>query len=270
MAMAHGIASVSRTELTQRRKQLRQKRRVRALQGSWRVVAVSALAGGSVWLATLPDWLIRKPDQIAIEGNQFIPTRTIRSLLPVDYPQSLLRLQPEALAKELKAKAPISEVRVSRRLFPPGLTIQVQERYPAAITEALITNSSAAQVTELGLLDASGMWTPLERYNAVKQTLKLPDLKVVGQRSTYQSYWPKLYEVVRRSPVKISEINLQNPANLILKTELGTVYFGPFSPQFQSQLAALDRMRKLPERVKLDQMAYIDLSNPASPMIQMN
>lgn len=270
MAMARGITPVSRTRLIQRRQQLRQQRRVRALQGGWRLIAVSALAGGSLWLVTLPDWLIRKPEQIVIQGNQFIPAHTIRSLLPVHYPQSLLRLQPDAIARELKTKTPISEVRVNRYLFPPGLSVQVQERYPAALTESLLTTAAGTQTTEVGVLDANGMWTPLERYNAVKQSLKLPSLKVIGHRSTYQSYWPKMYEMLRRSPVKIFELNLENPANLILKTELGIIHLGPFTPQFQAQLTALDRMRKLPERVQLHEIAYINLKNPSAPTIQMN
>jgi cell division protein FtsQ len=283
--MSSGIVSVSQSELTQRRRKLRQQRRVRTVQNGWRVLAVCALAGGSVWLATLPDWVIRQADQVSIEGNQFIPAHIIRGLLPIQYPQSILRVQPEQIARELKTKAPISDVVVGRKLFPPGLIIQVKERHPVAIaimtpavgqTLAPPTNKPASPDKppqtangQVGLLDENGMWIPLENYAALQRTLKLPTLKVIGNRDLYQSYWAKLYQAVRRSPVKITEINLQNPANLILTTELGIIHFGSYSPQFPSQLAALDRMRTISTQLSADQIAYIDLRNPASPTVQL-
>jgi cell division protein FtsQ len=281
--MTSSIASVSQIELTQRRQKLRQQRRVRILQTSWRNVAIGGLAGGSVWIATLPNWVIRNPDQVTIQGNQFIPAQTIRSLLPISYPQSLLRLEPQTIVRELKSKAPLSEVTINRHLFPPELVVQVKERYPVAIAfltpadaQSLSSRLSKPSLTKssstpssIGLLDDSGMWIPLQRFTAIDRSLKLPDLKVIGQQAQHYPYWPGLYQAVHRSPVKVLEINLQNPANVILKTEMGMVHFGSYSSQFTYQLNVLDRMRKLPTRLNLDQIAYIDLRNPETPIVQM-
>ena len=131
--MTSSIASVSQTELAQRRQKLRQRRRVRFLQASWRVLAVCGLTAGVVWAATLPTWVIRRPEQVRIEGNHLIPVRTLRSLRPIPYPQSLFRVEPQVIARELQARAPIADVIVSRQLFPPGLIVQVKERLPVAI-----------------------------------------------------------------------------------------------------------------------------------------
>jgi len=274
--MTSNIAPVSQSDLTQRRRRLRQRRRVRVLQSSWRILAVTALAAGAVWLATRPDWVLRRPEQVTIQGNQFIPADKVRSLIPISYPQSLLWVKPQAIAQTLKAKAPIAEVAVSRRLFPPGLTVQVKERYPVALalpvpTAAIMPRHTNPQPVSMraGLLDESGMWIPLENYMAVDRSLKLPALRVIGKQETYQPYWSTLYRQVSRSPVKVAEINLQNPANLILKTELGTVHFGPYSAQFPAQLSALDRMRQLPARIKPTQIAFIDLRNLDSPAVLM-
>jgi cell division protein FtsQ len=79
-----------------------------------------------------------------------------------------------------------------------------------------------------------------------------------------------VYKAVSRSPVKVFEIDWQNPANLILKTELGKVHFGPYSSRFTEQLSILDRMRELPTHISPSQIAYIDLKNPEFPAIQMN
>ncbi|HEY9652894.1 MAG TPA: cell division protein FtsQ/DivIB, partial [Coleofasciculaceae cyanobacterium] len=62
------IASVSQQELSNRRKQLRRARRIKAFQALWRSVLAGGMASGLVWAITLPDWVIRQPEQVAIEG----------------------------------------------------------------------------------------------------------------------------------------------------------------------------------------------------------
>jgi len=278
------IAPVSQTELTQRRQKLRRQRRVRFFQASWRSLAVAGLAGGAVWAATLPAWVIRKPEQVTIKGNQFISAQTIRNLLPIAYPQSLLKIQPQAIVDALKLKAPISEATVDRQLFPPGLTVRIHERNPVAIAQPsssgvsvsvtksspLSANAVQTNLTQPGLLDENGIWTPLETYTSLNQSFKLPTLKVTGRLSHYRPYWTTLYQMLSRSPVKVSEINWDDPNNLILKTELGFVHFGAYGSSFANQLKALDQMRRLPSHVNPSQVSYIDLRNPDSPFIQMN
>lgn len=274
--MTSSIVSVSQAELAQRRQKLRQRRRVRILQTSWRLVALSGLAGGLVWIATSPAWVLRQPEQVKVEGNRYIPAQAIRSLLPIPYPQFLLRVEPRVVAEGLKAKIPVADVTVSRQLLPPGLTVQVKERYPVAIALPAATSTSTEQakpkedaVPGMGLLDAGGVWMPLERYTAVDQSIRLPGLKVIGNPEVYRPYWSKLYPVINNSPIKISEIDWRDPTNLRLKTELGTVHFGPYSEQFSYQLKTLDKMRKLSTRINANRLAYIDLKNPQAPSVQI-
>ncbi len=126
------IAPVTKNELSQRRRQLRKNRRNRLLQTSWRSIAVLGLAAGTVWVVIQPNWVIRRAEQVKIEGNRFLATQSIRSLLPIQYPQSLLRIQSSQISEALTTKAPIAEAIVERHLFPPGLVIKVREREPVA------------------------------------------------------------------------------------------------------------------------------------------
>jgi cell division protein FtsQ len=126
------IAPVTKNELSQRRRQLRKNRRNRLLQTSWRSVAVLGLAAGTVWVVIQPNWVIHRAEQVKIEGNRFLATQSIRSLLPIQYPQSLLRIQSSLISDTLTTKAPIAEAIVERHLFPPGLVIKVREREPVA------------------------------------------------------------------------------------------------------------------------------------------
>ncbi len=276
--MTGNISPTSQTDLAQRRHRLRRQRRVRLFQMLWRVVAVGGLAGGLVWVSTQPIWLIQKPEQIKIEGNRFLPADTLRAVMPLTYPQSLLQVEPQAIAAHLKTKAPISEAIVSRQLFPPGLTIRVRERYPVAITflaakdiQLLAQQSPTelAKTARVGLLDENGMAIPLENYELLKQSVKLPELKVIGSREHFLPHWSNLYQTTRQSPVKITELDFQNPANLVLQTELGVVHLGPYTSRFPAQVKTLDRMRKLPNQIDLKQIAYIDLRSPVSPVLQM-
>lgn len=239
---------------------------------------MGGLAGGLVWLTTLPIWLIRNSEQIKVEGNRLLPTQTVRSLLSISYPQSILWLEPQKITSELTAKAPIADVVVNRQLFPPSLTVRIKERYPVAIAVSkpadiqLLGQRPAkdqASGVRIGLLDENGTRIPLENYALLERSVKLPTLKVIGNQEHYRPYWSKLYQDTSRSPVKISEIDCQNPANLVLKTDLGMIHLGPYSSRFSEQLKTLDRIRKLPRQVNPSQIAYIDLRNPDSPHIQM-
>jgi cell division protein FtsQ len=303
-----GIAPVSRNELSQRRQQLRRQRRTRVLQGSWRSVVVLGLAGATGWAITQPNWVIRQPAQVKIEGNHFLSTQTLRQLLPIQYPQSLLRVQPSEIEKTLTTKAPIAEVAVERQLFPPGLTVRVRERKPVAqaILGSLPSQSSRKPLPQpstdqtpdpktdpqaaaaptvdrvdrpdpvatpdsqpAGLLDEQGMWLPLESYRVLNQKIPLPNLKVIGDPSLYRNHWSRFYPAISRSPVKVQEINWLNPNNLVLKTDLGTIHLGPYGRQFVAQLRSLDRLRNLTSSVSREQIDYINLRNPENPTVQM-
>ncbi|MEB3338451.1 MAG: FtsQ-type POTRA domain-containing protein [Leptolyngbyaceae bacterium] len=271
-----GISSISQTELTERRQNLRRQRRVRGLQASWQALAVSAIAGSLVWVITLPSWVIRKPEQVAIAGNQLLTTQAIQSLIPLTYPQSLLELQPQALVKTLESKAPIAQATVTRHLFPPHLSVQVKERYPVALTSpdpkiAFPTRLQDIQTSssKLGFLDDQGKWMPLKSYTSLQKSFKLPKLKVIGMRPEYAVAWSQLYQQVQQSPIQVSEIDWRNPGNLILKTDLGIAHLGPYSPIFSKQLSTLDQMRQLPRYLKSTQIDYIDLRNLATPAVQV-
>lgn len=272
------IASVSLAELRGRRITLRRKRRRHIAQAIWRTVASASLASGLVWGATQPIWVIRTPDQIAVEGNKILSDRAVRSLLSLSYPQSLLRIEPQDLAQNLTAQeSAIAKATVTRVLIPPGLMVQVQERQPVALAIGSLPNAQSIGSSEkdlqglprVALLDAFGALVPLETYTALGASISLPKLKILGIRSSDLVHWPKMYRVLLDCPVKVFELDWRNRANIILKTELGIVHLGAYSSRFADQLDVLDRLRGLPTLLKSSQIAYIDLKNPESPALQM-
>jgi cell division protein FtsQ len=260
-----GIISVSQKDLAQRRKKIRRQRQIKIIQGLWRTFAVSGIAGGLLWVALQPIWVLNAPQQIEMKsGNKLLSEAAIQSLLEISYPQSLWRIQPHAIANSLTQQPTIAHARVNRRLFPPGLNIEIQERVPVAVAVSSDKHSSAQ------LLDADGVLIPLEKYKLVNSNIQLPTLKVLGSPAQYGSHWRQLYPALSQSQVKIKEIDWQNPTNLILSTELGNIHLGGFSSQFSEQIKVLGQMRSISAKMDVSKIKYIDLKNPASPLVHLN
>ena len=257
-AMATNTDPVAVEDFTERRKQIRQKRRIKFFQHLWQFLFISGATGSMLWVATLPDWILRGPSQVDIEGNRLLTQEAIQKLVPVSYPQSIFQVQPSAIAAKLESTAPVRSVVVTRTLFPARLTIQVQERNPVARAEL---------DGQIGLIDADGAWMPLKSYPA---NVKKPYLTVLGLNKRVLQVWPNAYRRLSQSHVKILQLDWQDETNLILKTELGIVHCGLYSdPDFAKQLEILERLRSLPQKLKSQPFAYIDLTNSSSPILEM-
>lgn len=261
------MVSFSEHDLSKRRQRLRKQRRKRIFLRIWHTMAATTLSGTLLWAIAQPNWSISQPEQIEIAGNQLLSEPAILSLLALNYPESIWLIKPQDLVDKLEASGVIADAQVSRQLFPPSLTITVQERQPVAITSP--TKTVVNNPHSMGLLDNQGNWLPLESYTNLEKNSALPELQVIGNVEQFRPYWQVLYQIISRSPVKISQVDWQDPSNIILNTELGKVHLGPYGPQLTEQLNILDRMRKLPEQLDKTKAAYIDLRNPASPLIQL-
>jgi len=279
------FGAVSQTELGRRRQQLRRQRRLRLATVVWQMVAVSAMAGGLLWWIAQPAWLIARSEQVKVEGNQWLSDKAVRSLVPLSYPQSLWGIQPQVIAQKLESIGPIAKAKVTRNLFPPSLTVEVTERLPVAVAQPVAVPGRNSDKQKVGWLDDRGGWMPSESYTAAVRSSNtsiganssqgsgsfraLPTLKVIGSLELYRASWPEFYQGLRGLAVKVFEIDWRNPNNLILKTEIGTVHLGPYSSRTASQLKVLDRMRQLPKQLDSSKIAYIDLKNPASPIVHL-
>ncbi|MDJ0736403.1 MAG: FtsQ-type POTRA domain-containing protein [Nostocaceae cyanobacterium] len=267
-----GLLSVSRTNLVERRRKLRRRRQIKNLQLVWRTIAVSSFAGGLLWMATQPMWVLKTPKEIEIDGNKLLSKQSVQSLVELSYPRFLLRIEPSEIAKSLKQQPTIEQANVRRRLFPPGLIVKVKERVPVAVaqTSTQEDRDTKDKAKTTGLLDATGLWIPLEKYTSDNPNFQLPNLKVIGIRENYFPVFSQLYQAMSKSPVQVMEIDFGDPTNLILTTELGKIHLGsPSSSQLLEQIQVISQMRYLPRKLNVNQIEYIDLKNPESPLVQM-
>ncbi|PSN16664.1 cell division protein FtsQ [filamentous cyanobacterium CCT1] len=263
------VSPLSRDELKSRRQSLRRRRRISISQALWRFWALSGLTAAIFWGATRPVWLIHNPAQINVSGNHLLSDEAVQNLVPLQYPQALMKVEPELLARQLRDRGPIVRAEVTRQLLPPRLNVRVEERVPVAVVLPVGNGDRSAdnQYLQAGLLDAHGAWMPLSSFGLGSASPQLPTLQLRGIQPQYQRYWPQIYETIVSSPVAVTEIDWHDPNNLVLETALGTVYLGPYSPELEQQLATLDRMRNLPNQLTDTEVARIDLSNPDAPSI---
>lgn len=267
--------SPSPRDLARRRQYLRDQRRYKFYKGIWRSLVLTGFAGGLLWLATSPIWLIRSSSQIDISNNQLLSDEAVQSLLPLPYPLPLLKVKPKDLEASLETHAPIAEAAVSRRLLPPGLHVRIKERQPVAITlpdtaspiQKVPDKSAAFRAP--GLIDAAGYWMPRDSFQSLGSTASVPTLTVRGMRAGEEKDWQEMYKAIAQSPVKITAIDWTRPSNLILQSELGAVHLGPYGKGFEAQLVALDQLRSLNEKVNSEKVAFIDLHDPAHPIVEI-
>lgn len=260
--------SMTRSDLRKQRKQKQRQRSIRWAQGLWRSLVLIGLASGAVWLTTRPEWILYGSEQITIEGNKTLSSNTIRTLIPLGYPQSLLSLKPKTLERDIEDQGAIAEAIVTRHLLPPSLSIQVQERLPVARSFAPISPKNRSKTVESGYLDEQGNWFPDSAYQEVTAEINFPDLEVVGIREIQIPQWRAIYPILRRSPVKILAINWQDSNNLQLQTEIGLFHLGGNLNLLEKQLTAIAQLAALDEEILPPDIDYIDLSNPEEPIIK--
>lgn len=252
--------SVSNDSLKDQRLALVNQRRFKTGQALWRFLLICSLAGSLGWMMTGRAWMLQKDSQIEVEGLKLMSPQMIRSILSLSYPQSLWRLPTHQLSQKLENSPPIEKALVTRHLFPPQIVIEVKERQPVAVA----TSNHA-----WGYLDEQGIFIPQKFFNLNQKGLKPPHLKVFGYSQNYRFQWLKLYPLIQNFPLKISAIDWQDNSNLVLITELGKVYLGDSTTQLAEKLSILGKMRRLGEQIPLQQIVYIDVSNPTAPVVQL-
>jgi cell division protein FtsQ len=254
-------------QVRQRRRQLRQQRRIRAVKSLWRFGCMSGILTGVVWVAYQPDWTISQPEQIRIQGNRYLSDAAIRARLAIPYPQSIFQLAPTQLTANIIKHGAIISARVDRELLPPRLLVQIEDRPPVAQFQRVDSQSPPA------FLDERGNPIPVSNYRAtVQQTA--PQLRVFAPKQGMCPNWTQLYHAVHSSPVLIHSIDCSDPQNSILQTEIGKVRLGSLGDRQRllTQIQQLDLLRdwrkhtKLPHVVEIE---YLDLEDPAAPKLQL-
>jgi cell division protein FtsQ len=259
------VQPTSKPPLQNRRRKLQQQRRVETVKSSWRLVCMSAILVGSIWIVSQTDWKISRAEQIQVQGNQYLTDQTIRSILAIPYPKLIMELAPEELTAKLIAKGSIASAKIDRSLLPPRLIVQIQDLPPVA--GIIPTENTEAQA----FVDERGRQLPMSSYQpTVWQSL--PRLRLMLPTAGICPEWTQLYQTMNTSPVAIGIIDCRNPQNLFLQTEIGKVRLGASGDKSRltAQIQQLDRLRNWQQETDPANVDYLDLENPDSPRFQFH
>jgi cell division protein FtsQ len=254
----------STDQVKQRRRQLRRQRRVRVVKSLWRFGCMSGILAGVGWIVTRPDWTISQPAQIRIQGHRYLSDTAIRSMLAIKYPQPMMLLSPAQLTSVLLKHGSIASATIDRRLLPPRLLVQIEDRPPVA---QII---QAESQSPLAFLDERGTQIPISSYRTPVQQAA-PRLRVILPAQGICPNWTQLYQAVHSSPVLIGIINCRNSQNLVLQTEAGEVRLGSLGDRqrLMNQIQQLDLLRDWRKHTNSLDVDYLDLENPHAPKFHL-
>ena len=77
-------------------------------------------------------WTLRSTEQVQVSGSERLGTEAVVEAAQLRFPLSLLSLQPSDMENRLVKTLPVQAAVVQRRLLPPGLTVQLEDRRPLA------------------------------------------------------------------------------------------------------------------------------------------
>uniref|UniRef100_UPI00286E5B06 cell division protein FtsQ/DivIB n=1 Tax=Chamaesiphon sp. VAR_48_metabat_403 TaxID=2964700 RepID=UPI00286E5B06 len=262
----------SQAQIEQRRQQLRQHRQIRVVKSVWRFTCMSGILAGVGWTIYQPGWTISKPEQIQIEGNQYLSDTTVRSMLEITYPKPILELDPAELTEQLATKLapqPIERssvnVKIDRRVFPPQPIVQIQDLPPVA--RIMQTSTTHAQM----FIDERGLQLPISSYRPIVWK-SLPTLQLRLPIQGTCPGWSQLYRAIRTSPVTVGIVDCHNSQNVILQTEVGKIRLGSIGnkSKITNQMQQLDRLRNWQKHPLSANADLLDLENPDSPRLQLS
>lgn len=252
-------------DIQERRVALKRQRQLKILQSFWRTILVATFTGGLAWASLLPQWGLQKPEELVIEGNEYLSRETIHELLAESTSEPVITLAPEKIKTILEQQAPIAQVTVARELYPSRLTIAVQESPPVAKT---IPNPTTVHPLGEGYIDAKGRWMSQKKYQS-SENFPSDIIKVIGYQPHYRLQWAQIYPKLQAMSLDVQTVNWQDPANLILKTELGVVHLGGNIETLPQQLETLSQLKNLPQEVPPHQMRQINLKNPNLILVEL-
>lgn len=226
----------------------------------WRSSLILGLFGSLVWIATLSCWQITTRSQIKVEGRNLVSEAVIDKLLDFPFPKPIWAIDSRQLTKKLESVPSIEVARVNRQIVPPQLNVSIEERTPVAL---------ALSSGRVGFLDRQGQWIDRRFYGELNTSFPLPQLKVINYQAQYRNSWIKIYRLLsRNSTIGIKEVRWDEANNLFLKTAIGTIYLGSDLSRLERQFEIMVRLKNLPAHFQRSKIAYIDLSNPNSSLIQ--
>jgi cell division protein FtsQ len=247
-----------------RRKLLRQQRRAERLRNLWRMTVFSAIAAGLGYGLLRQGWTLRSPAQVEVVGSQLVDRQQVIRATGLQFPQSLLTVQPRELDRNLRSSLPVEQVRISRLMLPPRLRVELVDREAVARAE----RRGRAGI-EQGYIDRQGHWIGVEAEGLVPRGDL--SLRVRGWNERYRSALTQILARREAFGGRLQEVRFAPDGSLWLTTrDLGPMRLGPPDDRLERRLEVAAHLNAtLPAQLKGRLPTLIDLSDPEQPELSV-
>ncbi len=248
----------------ERRKKLRKEYNNNQLIQFWRVIVFSSLSAVTGFTFIHNGWRLIEKEHILVKGTPNLTSQSIVIASGINFPAPLLSINPEELKQNLLKKLPIKSISIRRRILPPGLEIETEERKVIAFAQR-----KGPKGIEKGMLDEEGGWMPLHVASQTNPPEK--DLFVEGWTSINRK---ELAFIIKNrenlgSPLRKIILNSNGEISLQTKT-FHMIYLGSNPKNLAMQLKALYQLtKKLPNSFKAYGETTVDIRDPTKPELQM-
>lgn len=248
----------------ERRRRLRQERRRERMVQLWRLTVLGSTATALGWVLITQGWTLRSKEQVQVSGSQRLGTEAVIEAAQLRFPLSLLSLQPSEMESRLLKSLPVQAAAVQRRLLPPGLTVQLEDRRPLA---AARRQGSRGQ--EQGMVDSRGQW--MARTSAAHGEEPETGIQVLGWTPAQRQSLETLLKQRDQLGSPLQTIEIAADGSLSVRTAaLGLVQLGSDPRLLDQQLITLSQLsRSLPNDLRHRSGTSLDLSDPSKPELQM-
>jgi cell division protein FtsQ len=249
----------------ERRRQLRQQRRMERLRDGWRLLVYGSLATGLGFVLLRQGWMLQGPAQVEVSGSNLVSRDQVIAVGRLRFPQPLFSLQPRLLSTTLANSLPVEQVKVTRLMLPPRLRVELVDREAVARAQRRTPKGP-----ELGFVDRTGNWIHADSRTRVRLGGRA-SIQVIGWNERYRSVLGQVLGARDKIGPGLTEIRFEPDGGLWITTrELGPLRLGPVDSQLSRRLDVLAHLnRTLPQRLAGKRPLSIDLTDPEQPELNL-
>jgi cell division protein FtsQ len=249
----------------QRRRELRQHRRVERLRNLWRILVFSAMAAGLGYALLRYGWVLTTAQQVEVVGSRLVSREQVIKAASLRFPTPLLSLHPRRIASVLGTSLPVEQVQVSRLMAPPRLRVALVDREAVAQAQRFTAKGS-----ENGYVDRLGNWMSSRQTEGLTGRRPLP-FRVVGWQPNHRGALALVLSQRERFEGDLRDVRFAPDGTLWIRSaRLGPIRLGVPDHQLSRRLDVLQHLiTKLPGQLKGQALQSIDLSDPDQPELSL-
>ena len=250
--------------IKERRNRLREENRKVNLKKFWQIIFFLSFSGLLGLKIIENGWRPIGDESFNVKGSKKISSKIIALESKINFPISILNVQPNIMEKKLLKSLPIQNISINRMLFPPSLEIRLNPIKPIAYAKRITSTGK-----ESGMVDTFGKWISSEntKYLDPPET----SIEIEGWLPIHENSIALILKKRMLLNSTLKKIIFSPIGELIIQTEtFDLIELGASHLQLEEQLASIGNLtRKLPQHLIEKKEMKIDMRDPLKPELQI-